>query len=160
MSPFNTPRPRVLPGIGAVLRLADNEGSAVDVVRLVRGDVEIHHDGPSPVVLDATTAQLLGSFAAGEYTLPPAVAERLADVPGGLAFDLVRLPADAGAVGRSIEQLQIRRRTGVSIVAVLRGPVTIVSPEPGTVLRGGDELVIACREGDRDPFVDYLREVR
>ncbi|MFJ8666426.1 cation:proton antiporter regulatory subunit [Streptomyces sp. NPDC093600] len=35
-----------------------------------------------------------------------------------------------------------RRRTGASIVAVVRGEEVIVSPTPQEVLRGGDLLVV------------------
>ena len=54
---------------------------------------------------------------------------------GGLELDWVRLPATAHAAGRSVGELQVRRRTGVTIVAVLRGSVPIVDVGPDTVLR-------------------------
>jgi TrkA domain protein len=77
-------------------------------------------------------------------------------VLGGLALDWVRLPASAHAAGRSVGELQVRRRTGVTIVAVLRGSIPIVDVGPGTVLRPGDEVVYTCRQQDDDSFRDYV----
>ena len=70
----------------------------------------------------------------------------------------MRVDASDAAVGRTIEDLAIRRRTGVTIVAVLRGSHVIVTPDPDLALRAGDELVMACNPADVDGFVRYLDE--
>ena len=59
-------------------------------------------------------------------------------------------------MGRTIDELQVRRRTGVTIVAILRGPVPIVTPDPGLRLDERDELVVACSEADLDAFLAYM----
>ena len=50
----------------------------------------------------------------------------------------------------------MRRKTGVTIVAILRGSLPIIAPEPSTVLKVGDDLVIAGREEDLEPFARYV----
>ena len=83
--------------------------------------------------------------------MPAELAERMAGVLGGLEFDWVRLPTGAYAAGRSPSgELQVRRRTGVTIVAVLRGSVPIVDLGTGHRLRAGDELVFTGRHQDGD----------
>ncbi len=59
-------------------------------------------------------------------------------------------------MGRTIEALEVRRRTGVTIVAVLRGSVAIVTPDPVLRLEARDELVVACSGRDLDAFEAYL----
>lgn len=154
----DVPSPSRLPGVGAALEIADATGARVQLVRRNTGELVAQWDGHAPLELDALNTRLLGAFASGQYGLTLAAAARLEDVIGGLLFDLVRVAPDAHVVGHSIQQLQVRRRTGVSIVAVLRGPVALISPDPSTILRAADDLLIACREGDHDPFVRYLQD--
>jgi K+:H+ antiporter subunit KhtT len=150
------PRPTSLPGVGERLDVRDEAGRPVQVVRRRSGHVEIHHT-EGVVVLGPEVAPVVGAFAAGRYTLAPELAERMGDVLGGLVFDWVRVPRGAAAAGRSIEQLQIRRRTGVSVIAVLRGHLPVVDPDPSTVLDVGDDLVVACRGEQREALERLLR---
>ena len=46
------------------------------------------------------------------------------------------------ADGRTIGETQLRRRTGVSIVAMLRGDQTVPSPGPEEVLHADDTAVV------------------
>ena len=127
----SSPDPSIvrLPGVGAQLEVHDVDGKAVRAVRLLDGSVELHPAGAPPVVLGPAAAASLGAFAAGHFLLPPRVRDRVDDVLGGLAFDWVTLPSGAHAVGRTIEELAVRRRTGVTIVAILRGLLPVVDPD-------------------------------
>jgi TrkA domain protein len=58
----------------------------------------------------------------------------------GLAIDWLPLPV--GFEAQSIGEGEYRRRTGVSIVAVLRAGVTIPAPDPDEVLSAGDTIVV------------------
>ena len=53
-------------------------------------------------------------------------------------------------------ELEIRHRTGVTVVAILRGAVPIVAPDPDTRLEAGDDVVIVCRPADLATGRDYL----
>jgi TrkA domain protein len=150
------PRPISLPGVGERLDVHDDSGRPVQVVRRRSGHVELHQ-ADCVVVLGPEVAPVVGAFVAGRYTLAPELAERISDVVGGLVFDWVRVPRGSAAAGRSIEQLQVRRRTGVSIIAVLRGHLPVVDPDPSTVLQVGDDLVVACRSEQRESLEHLLR---
>lgn len=156
--PASPSDPRVvrLPGVGTRLELRDTSNAPVHIVRRNDGHVELHGKTGTVVELDESNAHTLGAFATGHYVLAPDLRERIGDVLGGLLFDWVHLEPGSKAVGKSIEELAVRRKTGVTIVAILRGPIPIVAPDPGTVLTVGDDLVIACRVSDRDAFVDYM----
>ena len=154
---MSTPEvPARLPGIGTKLDLRDDDGRQIAVIRRLDGYVELYQGDRPLARLDEATADSLGAFLSGHVTVPAELTERMAGVLGGLELDWVRLPTAAHAAGRSIGELQVRRRTGVTIVAVLRGSVPIVDVGPDTVLRAGDELVYTCRHQDDDSFRDYV----
>ena len=52
--------------------------------------------------------------------------------------------ADTAAAGHSIGDLDFRRKTGATIVAVRKGEELLLSPGPATPLQGGDVVVVAC----------------
>ena len=60
----------------------------------------------------------------------------------GLAIDWLPIAKDWFAAGHTIADTQMRRRTGVSIVAILRDGSTIPSPEPSEPLSAGDTVVV------------------
>lgn len=68
------------------------------------------------------------------------------------------LDTDSPAVGRSLEQLQFRQRTGATVVALLRGEEARLSPGPEAALAAGDILVVACNAGDIERVSRLLRE--
>ena len=96
------------------------------------------------VSLGDDQARRLGAVLAGAY-FRPAVAEQLETLVGGLAIDWVTLRSDSPAAGRSIAELELRRRTGMTVVAVIRGDQALVVPDPSEVLTAGDRLVVLGR---------------
>ena len=52
--------------------------------------------------------------------------------------------ADTAAAGHSIGDLDFRRKTGATIVAVRKGEELLLSPSPQVRLEAGDILVVAC----------------
>jgi TrkA domain protein len=145
-------RPSVtrLPGLGMRLDIADERGMPLTLVRRTDGTVELHPDAAPPIVLGPATARAAAAFAAGHYAAAPALLERVGDVMGGLVLEWRRIGPGSTADGRTIEDLQVRRRTGATIVAVLRGPQPVVDPDPGTRLVAGDELVVLASDAALD----------
>ena len=64
-------------------------------------------------------ARTLGAILGGAY-FKPAVVEEIEAVIGGLLIDWVTLRDDSPGVGRSIAELEIRRRTRMTVAAILR----------------------------------------
>ncbi|HKY15030.1 MAG TPA: TrkA C-terminal domain-containing protein [Microthrixaceae bacterium] len=158
--PTTEPTTTRLPGLGTRLDLTDVDARAVQVIRRKDGVVDIHTEGSPTIELDAAAARAAGAFMSGHFLLPLDLAERVSDVLGGLVFDWVRLPRGATAIGHSIEELEIRVRTGVTIVAILRGSLPLITPDPQTVLMAGDDLVVAGRAGDLEALTTYVLEGR
>jgi TrkA domain protein len=60
----------------------------------------------------------------------------------GLAIDWLPIRADSPYAGGTIADTQARSRTGVSIVAILRGDGAVPAPAPDAGLEPGDTLVV------------------
>ena len=154
-TPASVPVPERLPAVGHRLDLIDESGRPVTVIRLKDGTIELHVEGTT-TVLDATSARSLGMLASGHFLVRPELLARADAVLGGLELDWVTVPAGGPAVGRSIAELEFRKRTGVTIVAILRGSVPVVDPDPHQRLEAGDELVVACRAEERAALERFL----
>lgn len=137
-----------LPGIGTRVDFVTEDGRRMGVVQ--------HHGGRRELFIcrveDPDSAQwdvhlteddarslvdALGVISVGEDT------ERRTYGVAGLVFEWLDVPEDSPAVDRSIGQLQIRTRTGASVVAVLRPTRSVPAPEPGFVFEAGDTVVAA-----------------
>lgn len=94
-----------------------------------------------PDVAEASLAQLIG-FAHDEFI--------------GTWFVVTRSPI----VGQSLQQLDIRRLTGVTISAVRRGNNLVVHPEATFTLAAGDELYVVGTQDQLVEFEDTYRIIR
>lgn len=148
-----------LPGVGSRLDLHDADGRPLHAVRRRSGHVELH-TADTAVELDPVAASTVGAFISGHFRLSPEAADRLGDALGGLVIDWVRVGPGDAAVGRTIEELAIRQRTGATVIAVLRGSQPLVAPDPSLRLERRDDLVFACRDADRSGFLRFLAEGR
>ena len=81
-------------------------------------------------------AELLGAARLVEHLA--ALTQRIE----GLAIDWLPIRAGGPFAGRAIADTQARSRTGVSIVAIVRGDGAIPAPAPDAVLEPGDTLVV------------------
>lgn len=154
---------RDLPGIGRRFDLQDAEGRAVSVIVHHGGRRDLYtqtgrrRDDDMEMVLsfEDDQARRLSAILGGAY-FKPAVVSEIEAVVGGLLIDWVTLRADSPAVGHSIADLEIRRRTRMTVVAVLRQDETIIAPDPDEELRESDRLVVVGRAEDH---ADFLRQI-
>ncbi len=153
-------REQELPGIGRRYSV-EAEGGDVSVVIHHSGRRDVYltdptgHQPPRVATLTDDQARRLGAVLAGAY-FQPTLTSRIEAVVGGLLIDWVTIAAGSAAAGRSIAELEIRRRTRMTIVAILRGDEAIVVPEPSEVLQAGDRVVVVGRPEDLDGLVRHL----
>ena len=74
-----------------------------------------------------------------EELIAPSMLERL---PLGPAHGVAELYAPASMAGKSLAEMRLRERRGVTVLVVKRNEELLVSPDGGTVLRRGDLLVV------------------
>jgi TrkA domain protein len=151
-----------LPGVGVRHEFTTEDGSRVGVVSHRSGRREIYLADPedpdrfklalSLSEEDARTlAEILGASR---------VAAELAELQQkieGLAIDWLPVRADSPFAHRPIGAGRVRTRTGVSIVAVLRGDQAIPAPGPDVQVRPGDYLVVVGTPRGIEEVVELLR---
>jgi TrkA domain protein len=62
---------------------------------------------------------------------------------GGITIDWMPIARGSAFDGRTIGELALRERTGVTVVALIRDGRTMASPGPDDQLRAGDTAVVA-----------------
>lgn len=135
-----------LPGVGVRYDFVTDDGQRIGVVH--------HHGGRREVFLcpadDPDTAAVSLDLSEDEaHTLVEVlgvskVIETLSQLQQveGLAIDWIPVAPDSPYAGRTIGDARIRTRTGVSVVAVVRGEMPFPAPGPEFHIEPGDTLVV------------------
>jgi len=136
-----------LPGVGTLHAFGCRSGDRVGVISHHSGRREIviyDHDDTDRVREAATMtpdeARTLADLLGGN-----SVTERLDDLRReihGLAIDWLPFSSVSPYVGRTIGDTALRTRTGVSIVALVRGNQPLPAPGPDETLRAEDTAVV------------------
>lgn len=135
-----------LPGLGIRYEFTTARGNRVGIVHHRTGRRELLlYDRDEPdrcrdvVALDEddsrTLAEMLGGSRVAEQL------DRLQEVEG-LAIDWLPVPEGTPYAEGRMGDTRARTRTGVSVVAVLRGQEAHPAPGPDFILRAGDTLVV------------------
>ena len=151
-----------LPGVGVRYEFETSEGKHLGVISHRTGLREIYLSRPDDpdeftrvVGLSSddarTLAELLGATR---------VAEQLAELQQrieGLVIDWLPVRQDSPYVGKTIGDARVRTRTGVSVVAIVRGEDALPAPGPGVPLKSGDYLVVVGTARGVEQVVELLR---
>ena len=151
-----------LPGVGVRYEFETAEGKRIGVISHRTGLREIYVPRPEDPdefqrVLglspdDARTlAELLGATR---------VSQQLSELQQrieGLVIDWLPVRDDSPYVGRTIGDARIRTRTGVSVVAMVRGEEAVPAPGPEQPLESGDYLVVVGTARGVEQVVELLR---
>ncbi|HVM19622.1 MAG TPA: cation:proton antiporter regulatory subunit [Egibacteraceae bacterium] len=136
-----------LPGVGVRHDFVTRSGRRVGVIAHRIGHRELivydEHDPDSAgetIRLEEDDAYTLSELL-GASKITQAV-DAIRQSIEGLALDWVEIPPAWWCSGHTIADSELRRRTGVSIVAIIRGDQTIPSPEPSQLLHAGDTVVV------------------
>jgi len=151
-----------LPGVGVLYEFTTADGERVGVLAHRGGRREIlmyDRDDPdaASVVLHLsvddtrTLAELLGT---SQVTEAVAAVQREIE---GLAIDWVRIASGSRYLGSTIGEGEFRTRTGVSIVAIVRGDTTIPAPGPDVEFAAGDVAVAVGTPEGLGQLRDLLR---
>jgi len=150
-----------LPGVGMRYEFTTEEGNYVGVVAHRSGRKELYVAHPKDphafkrvLGLSERDARIVVEMLGGSR-----VAEELSELQQnieGLAIDWLPVREDSLYVGRSMGEARIRTRTGVSVVAVLRGDQALPAPEPDLRIEPGDYLVVVGTTRGVEEVVELL----
>jgi TrkA domain protein len=143
-----------LPGIGRRFTLPLESGGELAVVVHKSGDKDLYFrepggDDPIAVELGDGEAKRLAAVLTGGFWQPSPIDMFRAALAKKAGLETVTVLGASPIVGRKITDLEIRRRTGCSIVAILREDgSSLPNPAPETAVEANDILVvIADAEG-------------
>jgi len=143
----------ILPGVGRKFQVETTSGDRLVIVIHDDGTRELSHftrrnmDRASSVLQlsDGEARQIAGII--GGLTYVPRSLPIAEIVLEDLVLEWFRIEPGAACIGRTIRELQVRTRTGASIVSIIEPDQTKrTNPEAHTVLNSGATLIVA---GDR-----------
>lgn len=141
--PFVVVTSPVLPGAAALVPIVVI--SLGLVARRAIGDFEGHVRAGSEVILELLVHPQTETNAPSVETV----------LPGFGAVVSIPISASSPAVGRSLAELDLRAKTGASVLAIARGDHGMVMPSPTEPLQAGDVLAMA----GGDPAIAAAREL-
>jgi TrkA domain protein len=142
-----------LPGIGVRHDVVTAEGRHIGVLNYRDGQREVALYDPEDPDCIIESVLLTGDEAEAMADLlgHTALLSQLSGLGAGMAglfTEQIVLPSDSRFVDRPLGDTQARTKTGVSIVAIVRGTEVIPSPAPTEVLRLDDVIVsVGTRDG-------------
>jgi CPA2 family monovalent cation:H+ antiporter-2 len=74
----------------------------------------------------------------------------------GTTTDTCMILAGSPAAGKSLGEVELRARSGVTVIAVVREGKSTPNPGPGFVLRAGDILVLLGNHAELDRATEFL----
>lgn len=142
-----------LPGVGRKFQVETTSGDRLVIVIHDDGTRELYHfarrnlERPSSVLRlsDGEARQIAGII--GGLTYVPRSLPMAEVVLEDLVLEWFMIEPGAACIGKTIRDLQVRTRTGASIVSIIEPDQTKrTNPEADTVLNEGATLIVA---GDR-----------
>ncbi|MET1123934.1 MAG: TrkA C-terminal domain-containing protein [Archaeoglobaceae archaeon] len=152
-----------LPGVGTKYEIETSEGK-IAVVFLETGGIQLYVvekgcERPCAVNLSPEEARRLGMILTGavfekfEESIEVALSS-LAEVR--IVVHTYRVPRKIS--GKSIRELEIRSKTGVTIIGISKKGKTIVNPSPDTVLEEDDVILVIGEKHQLEKFEEMIRE--
>ncbi|GAE37346.1 cation:proton antiporter regulatory subunit [Halalkalibacter akibai] len=147
-----------LPGIGKKMSITTAQGSMIVLVIHHTGKRELYFfqdadDDEADFAIDLTAdetrelgAQLLGAV------FQPVSSDQMKIFKSQIVTEWIELKKDSPVAGKTIKELEIRKRTGVSIVGIFRKGEVIASPEATEQLLVGDTIMAIGKSDQINEF--------
>ena len=152
-----------LPGIGKKFSIITSHNDKIDVIIYINGKRELFifekddYDEPvANVILNEEEANQLGSILMGVY-FKPETEETKECLLKNLVIEWIEVDENSPLVNHTLKDLQIRQKTGASVISIIRGDKTIINPSPDEVIKKGDTLVLV---GSREQIEKFFKEFK
>ncbi len=137
-----------LPGIGKRFKMELKKGGSLSVVVHLNGERDVYYrrpgeEEPTVLTMSELEARQVSSILVGTYYRlhPLEMLEESLGTKAGLHS--VPVPRATPVAGKRIGDLDIRKRTETSIVAIVRDDgASLPNPDPSTTIERGDVLVV------------------
>ncbi len=145
----------VLRSAGADHVIAEEFETAIEIFTRVLGRYHV----PRNVIRAQTTLLRGEDYRMLRAPLASTEAGRIAtDVLAQGTTEIFRLEPDSPAVGQTLISLDLRRRSGASVIAMVRGETSWTSPPADLELEAGDTLVLVGAHAEIEAAMQVLEE--
>ncbi|MCI4458263.1 MAG: cation:proton antiporter regulatory subunit [Thermocrinis sp.] len=147
-----------LPGIGKKYVVLLKNGKELVIIIYNTGRREIYlMEGEDPscfIELTDEEARELGFLVTGA-TYQSVATEKMEIILQQVVMEWVKVHQNSNFINKTIAELEIRKKTGVSIIAIERGGQVIPSPDPYKEhIRAGDTLIAVGTRQQMKAFLD------
>lgn len=147
-----------LPGIGKKFTLELDSGDKLVVVIHSSGEREVFkftkdNDEPTSVTtLSDEEARQIGTILSGTY-FQPVIEDEPKLMMKNVTMEWIKIVPDSILANKKIEELDIRKTTGVSITTIIRGETVIPNPSSSEIIKPQDTLIII---GNNEQIKNFL----
>lgn len=152
-----------LPGIGRKCQVSTRSGDKLVIIIHDDGRRELYHfkyenldESISMITLTDTEARQIAGIIGG-LTYKPKALESAEIALDDLVIEWVKMEPGFHAIDKNIAELQVRHRTGATIIAVIHKEGTKISPGPDQMLYKNATVVVA---GDRHQIKAFHQLIR
>jgi TrkA domain protein len=151
-----------LPGVGTKYEFGTDKGDTVAIFFTKTGTIQMYTlqrgcHTPSAAEMTAMEARRLGNILTGAIIEAESESVEIAfSALADLRITIHTYTIPKSIAGKTIEDLQIRTKTGVTVIAVSRKEQNIINPPPSFVFEAGDAVVVI---GETDQLKKFERDV-
>lgn len=150
-----------LPAIGKKFTIETEAEETVVIIIRLTGEREIYRflkdkEEPESVTnLTEEEARTIGNILAGAYFEP--VHEKAVQlVMKELSMEWIKVEEDSLLANKTIGEVGIRKKTGVSVISILREAKYIPNPLPSEKMHVGDTLVVLGSSEQMKKFLSFI----
>jgi len=151
-----------LPGVGTKYEIETEKGDTIAIFFTKTGTIQMYTlqkgcNTPSAAVMTPVEARRLGNILTGAIIEADQESVEIAfSALADLRVTIHTFYIPESVTGKSIEDLQIRAKTGATIIAVCRQDTNIINPPPSFVFEDGDTALVI---GESDQIKKFEREI-
>jgi len=151
-----------LPGVGTKYEFVTDKGDTVAIFFTKTGSIQMYTlqqgcNTPSAAEMTPVEARRLGNILTGAIIEADSDSVEVAfSALADLRITLHTYIIPAAIAGKTIEDLQIRAKTGTTVIAVSRHNMNIINPSPSFVFETGDAALVI---GETDQLKSFEREI-
>lgn len=154
-----------LPAIGKKFTIETEAEETVVIIMRLTGEREVYRflkdkEEPESVTnLTEEEARTIGNILAGAYFEP--VHEKAVElVMKQLSMEWIKVEEDSPLANKTIGEVGIRKKTGVSVISILRDAKYIPNPLPSEAMHVGDTLVVLGSSEQMKKFLSFIGKSR
>ncbi len=153
-----------LPGIGKKYDLVLESGKEMAIIIYSTGKREIYlmedEEPLCTIELSDEESREIGFLLAGAV-YQPIPSNKMELIMKEMVMEWIKVEEGSNFENKTIADLQVRKKTGASIIAIVRGDKIIPSPDPyKEIIRAGDTLVVVGTRNQVNQVISFCKKCK